>query len=50
MRRYAAELVALAPDVIMAAGTQNLTALQRLSPATPIIFTIVSDPLAKALS
>jgi putative ABC transport system substrate-binding protein len=47
MRAYAAELVALAPDLILAAGTQNLTALQRLSPATPIIFTIVSDPLAQ---
>ena len=47
MRAYAAELVALAPDVILAAGTQNLTALQRLSPATPIIFTFVSDPLAQ---
>jgi putative ABC transport system substrate-binding protein len=45
IRAYAAELVALAPDVILAAGTQNLTALQHLSPAAPIIFTSVSDPL-----
>src|SRR5215831_14690201 len=47
IRAYAAELVTLAPDVILVAGSQNLTALQRLSPATPIIFTFVSDPLAQ---
>jgi putative ABC transport system substrate-binding protein len=34
-RAYAAELVALAPDVILSASTANLTALQRLSPTTP---------------
>jgi putative ABC transport system substrate-binding protein len=46
-RSYAAELVALAPDVILASGTQNLTALQRLSPVTPITFILVSDPVAQ---
>jgi putative ABC transport system substrate-binding protein len=46
-RAYAAELVALAPDVILSAGTENLTALQRLSPTTPIVFIVVSDPLAQ---
>jgi putative ABC transport system substrate-binding protein len=46
-RAYAVELVALAPDVILASGTQNLTALQRLSPVTPIVFILVSDPVAQ---
>jgi ABC-type uncharacterized transport system substrate-binding protein len=46
-RAYAVELLALAPDVILSSGTQNLTALQRLSPAMPIVFIVVSDPLAQ---
>jgi putative ABC transport system substrate-binding protein len=44
-RRYAAELIALAPDVIMAAGTLSVTALQRNSHAIPIVFNSVSDPV-----
>jgi putative ABC transport system substrate-binding protein len=46
-QRYAAELVAMAPDVILSASTNNLTALQRLSPTTPIVFVQVSDPVAQ---
>jgi putative ABC transport system substrate-binding protein len=46
-RAYAVELVALAPDVIVSAGTENLTALKRLSPTTPIVFIVVSDPLVQ---
>jgi putative tryptophan/tyrosine transport system substrate-binding protein len=44
-RRYAAELIALAPNVIMAAGTLSVTALQRHSHAIPIVFNSVSDPV-----
>jgi len=44
-RRYAAELIALTPDVIMAAGTLSVTALQRNSHAIPIVFNSVSDPV-----
>jgi putative ABC transport system substrate-binding protein len=47
IRTYAAELVALAPDVIPVSGTQNLAALQRPSPASPIVFTIISDPVGQ---
>src|SRR6516164_7616053 len=36
-RKYAAELVALAPDVILAAGTLSVTALQRASRTLPIV-------------
>jgi ABC-type uncharacterized transport system substrate-binding protein len=46
-RSYAAELVALAPDVILSVSTANLIALQRLSPAAPIVFVQVSDPVAQ---
>ena len=44
-RKYAAELVALAPDVILAAGTLSVTALQRASRTLPIVFVAVSDPV-----
>ena len=44
-RRYAAELIALAPDVIIAVGTLAVTALRRDSHAIPIVFNSVSDPV-----
>jgi putative tryptophan/tyrosine transport system substrate-binding protein len=48
-RRYAAELVALAPDVILAAGTVSVAALQRETRAIPIVFNGVSDPVGAGL-
>jgi putative ABC transport system substrate-binding protein len=45
-RKYAAELVALAPDVILASGTIAVAALQQFSRSIPIVFTVVSDPVA----
>jgi putative ABC transport system substrate-binding protein len=45
-RRIAAELIALAPDIILASGTVAVAALQQLSPAIPVVFTIVTDPVA----
>jgi putative ABC transport system substrate-binding protein len=44
-RKYAGELVALAPDVILASGTLSVTALQRVTRAVPIVFVRVSDPV-----
>jgi putative ABC transport system substrate-binding protein len=44
-RRYAAELVALAPDVILANGTPALGALQQVTRTTPIVFVNVPDPV-----
>lgn len=44
-RKYAAELVALAPDVILAGGTQGVAALQRITRTIPIVFANVSDPV-----
>jgi putative ABC transport system substrate-binding protein len=45
IRRYAAELVALAPDVILATGTSSLAAVQQASRTIPIVFVTVTDPV-----
>jgi len=44
-RQYSEELVALAPDVIVAAGSPSLVALQRVSRSVPIVFANVVDPV-----
>jgi ABC-type uncharacterized transport system substrate-binding protein len=43
--RYAAELVALAPDVILTAGETAVAALQRTTRTVPIVFAQVPDPV-----
>ena len=47
--RYAAELVALAPDVILASGTLSVTALKRVTRTLPIVFVRVTDPVAAGI-
>src|SRR5262249_56536685 len=42
-RRYAAELIALAPDVILATGSPAVEPLHRASRSVPIIFLPVDD-------
>jgi putative tryptophan/tyrosine transport system substrate-binding protein len=44
-RRYAAELVALAPDVILVSSGSALAALQSVTRTVPIVFVSVSDPV-----
>jgi putative tryptophan/tyrosine transport system substrate-binding protein len=44
-RRYAAELVALAPDVIIAGNTSTVAPLQQASRSVPIVFAGVVDPV-----
>ena len=44
-RRYAAELVALAPDVILANGALALRPLQQVTRTVPIVFVNVPDPV-----
>jgi putative ABC transport system substrate-binding protein len=44
-RKYAAELVALAPDVILVTGDPALEALRRVTRTVPIVFVIVPDPV-----
>jgi putative ABC transport system substrate-binding protein len=44
-RRYASELVALAPDVVLAGGGPAVAAFQQASSTVPIVFANVSDPV-----
>ena len=44
-RKYASELVALAPDVIFANGTSQVGPLLQATRTVPIIFTAVADPV-----
>jgi putative tryptophan/tyrosine transport system substrate-binding protein len=46
IRRHAAELVALAPDVILAHGAPPLGPLLQATRTVPIVFPIVGDPVA----
>jgi len=43
--RYAAELIALAPGVILANANLSVAALQEATRALPIVFVAVSDPV-----
>jgi putative tryptophan/tyrosine transport system substrate-binding protein len=45
-RKYAAELVALAPDVIESTGTPAAAMLVQATRTVPIVFTVVVDPVA----
>ena len=45
IRRHAAELVALAPDVILASSSPALAALQQATRTVPIVFVNVIDPV-----
>ena len=47
--KYAAELVALAPDIILASGTLAVTALQHISRTSPIVFASVADPVGAGI-
>ena len=44
-RRYAAELIALAPDVILASGGTGVWALLQATRTVPIVFTQTADPV-----
>jgi putative ABC transport system substrate-binding protein len=48
-RTYAAELVAQAPDVLLAAGGTVTGALQRVTRDIPIVFVETSDPVNRGL-
>jgi putative tryptophan/tyrosine transport system substrate-binding protein len=44
-RKYAAELVALAPDVIFTSGSAGLSPLRRATRTVPVVFVLVPDPV-----
>src|SRR4029450_4253170 len=46
MRKYAAELVALAPDVILASSSGALAPLLEATRTVPIVFAGIADPVA----
>jgi putative ABC transport system substrate-binding protein len=45
IRRHAADLIALAPDVILAAGSATVSPLLQANRTVPIVFAIVGDPV-----
>ena len=45
LRRYTAELVALAPDVIFCIGSISIASLQQATRTIPIVFMNVADPV-----
>ena len=49
IRRHAAELVALAPDAILAMGSSTVRALQQESATVPIVFANTADPVGGGL-
>jgi putative ABC transport system substrate-binding protein len=46
IRKQAAELAALAPDVILAPGTSTVGPLTQATRTVPIVFPIIADPVA----
>jgi putative ABC transport system substrate-binding protein len=48
-RKHAAELVALAPDVILATGSATVAALQQATRTVPIVFVQIADPVGSGL-
>jgi len=47
--KHATELVALAPDIVLASGTLAVTALQHISRTLPIVFAAVADPVGAGI-
>jgi putative ABC transport system substrate-binding protein len=47
--RYAAELVERKPDALLAQGTPSVKALKAVAGGTPIVFTIVTDPVGQGM-
>jgi putative ABC transport system substrate-binding protein len=45
IRSAAAELVALAPDVIIVNGSSGMDAMQRATRTVPVVFVVVPDPV-----
>jgi putative tryptophan/tyrosine transport system substrate-binding protein len=49
LRKYAEELVALAPDVILAGGGSGAEAVLKVTRTIPIVFAIVPDPVGAGI-
>ena len=46
-RTYAAQLIGLSPDVILAASSTNLSVVQQATSSVPVVFVLVSDPVTQ---
>ena len=44
---YAAQLIGVMPDVILASSTTNLTAIRQATNSIPVVFVTITDPLAQ---
>src|ERR1043166_8727401 len=49
-RTYAAQLIGLMPDVILAVSTTNLGVIRQATNTIPIVFVQVSDPVAQGFA
>jgi putative tryptophan/tyrosine transport system substrate-binding protein len=49
IQEYTAELVHLAPDLIVANATPGIAALKRATQSIPLVFVVVNDPLAQGI-
>ena len=47
---YAKELVAMTPQLIVAASTPNLQAVSRETNSIPIVFLLVSEPIEQGFA
>jgi putative tryptophan/tyrosine transport system substrate-binding protein len=47
--RYAAELLALRPDIFITGTTENAVAIHQLTQSVPLVFVAVPDPIAAGL-
>jgi putative ABC transport system substrate-binding protein len=48
-RKYATELVAFAPDVILVSGGSTIEPLLEATHSIPIVFMITADPVGRGL-
>jgi putative ABC transport system substrate-binding protein len=48
-RRYADELVQLAPDILLGNGTPAAVALKQATTTIPIVFSVVNDPVSQGI-
>ena len=46
IRKGVADIVALSPDIILAAGARNMTVLQQANRTIPVVFVTISDPVS----
>jgi putative ABC transport system substrate-binding protein len=49
IRKYATELVSLAPNVIVATGVSTVVPLQQATRSVPIVFVVVPDPVGAGI-